>query len=93
MNEPTYWVYILHCQGNRYYTGFTNNLEKRYQAHVSGMARCKFTRSFKPLFIAQCWEISGNKSLALKMERYIKSLSRLEKEKLISSPELLRDKM
>lgn len=52
MTESPYWVYMLLCENNTYYTGYTNNLEKRYQSHVGGNGGCKYTRSFKPLKIA-----------------------------------------
>lgn len=87
MSQSKYWVYILKCEGNRYYTGYTNNLEKRYKAHVDGTSKCKFTRSFKPISIAQSWEIL-EKSQALKLERQIKKLSKNEKERLIANPNL-----
>lgn len=86
MNDKEYWVYILHCKNDTYYTGYTHDLEKRYQSHVNGTGKCKYTRSFKPLGIAQCWKINGDKSLAMQIERYIKKLSRLEKEKIIAQP-------
>ena len=90
MNEqPYYWIYILRCINNTYYTGYTNDLQKRYQSHVDGTGKCKFTRSFKPLEIAQCWKIVGNKALAMKIERYIKTFSHAEKEKIILQPSLL----
>lgn len=89
MNLPYYWVYILLCDNNSYYTGYTPDLEKRYQSHLDGSGKCKYTRSFKPLRIAQSWKIEGDKALAMKIERYIKKLSRAEKEKLIASPEKL----
>ena len=89
MNESSYWVYILQCEGDKYYTGYTNNLKKRYESHLNGTARCKFTRSFKPICIAQSWQIKGTKSDALKIERHIKQLSRKEKERLINTPDLL----
>ena len=88
MNDQCYWVYILYCQNNSYYTGYTNNLPKRYQAHQKGTAS-KYTRSFKPLRIAQSWKINGDKSLAMKIERAIKKLPRAEKEKLIARPSTL----
>lgn len=87
--QTQYWVYILLCDNNSYYTGYTNNLEKRYQAHVKGTGKCKYTRSFKPIRIAQWWEIKGDKSVAMKLERYIKKLSRKEKEEIIAQPSLL----
>ena len=88
MSEKSYWVYILHCDNQSYYTGYTDNLEKRFHAHISGKAS-KYTRSFKPLAIAQSWEIKGDKSLAMKFERQIKKLSKNEKENLIRNPEYL----
>lgn len=81
-----FWVYILHCANDSYYTGYTNNLLKRYADHLNGTGRCKYTRSFKPIRIAQCWQIQESKSLAMTLEKYIKSLSRSEKEWLIANP-------
>lgn len=89
MNTVCFWVYILRCENNRYYTGYTNDLDKRYQSHVDGTGKCKFTRSFKPVEIAQSWKIEGNKALAMKVERYIKTLSHQEKEKIIQNPAML----
>ncbi|MDP3706281.1 MAG: GIY-YIG nuclease family protein [Legionellaceae bacterium] len=87
--EPVYWVYILHCENNTYYTGYTIDLQKRYQSHVDGSGKCKYTRSFKPTHIAQCWQIKGDKALAMQVERYIKTLSRAEKERIIACPTAL----
>ena len=90
MKNSNYWVYILLCENNTYYTGYTNDLLKRYQSHLNTKGKCKYTRSFKPLCIAQCWKISS-KSLAMKIEQSIKKLSRAEKEKIIARPSLLSD--
>lgn len=88
MDVPCYWVYILLCENNSYYTGSTNNLEKRYKSHLDGTGKCKYTRSFKPVKIVQSWEIPEGKAAAMKVERYIKRLSRSEKEKIIAEPSL-----
>lgn len=88
MDNKRYWVYMLLCANNTYYTGYTNHLEQRYQSHVEGTGGCKYTRSFRPLKIAQSWEIIG-KSEAMKIERQIKKLTREEKEKLIQCPAML----
>ncbi|WP_083191058.1 GIY-YIG nuclease family protein [Legionella jamestowniensis] len=64
----------------------TNNLEKRFKPHVDGSSKCKYTRSFKPIKISQTWEVSEGKAKALKIERYIKQLSRVEKEIIIAEP-------
>jgi putative endonuclease len=85
MSEKIYWVYILRCSNQSYYTGYTDNLEKRFQDHLTGKGS-KYTRSFKPLSIAQSWEIKGDKTKAMRIERYIKTLSKVQKEELVQNP-------
>ena len=80
---------MLLCENGNYYTGYTDDLNKRYQAHVDGSSRCKYTRSFKPVHIAQSWKIPGDKVLALKIERHIKSLTRVDKERIILEPHII----
>lgn len=87
MKNKNFYVYILLCKNNSYYTGYTNDLEKRYHSHLNGTAS-KYTRSFPPIKIAQHWEFN-NKSTAMRIERYIKKLPRKQKEQLIISPALL----
>jgi putative endonuclease len=88
MSSKLYWVYILLCSNDTYYTGYTTDLDKRYAAHLNGTAS-KYTRSFKPVKIIQSWEIAGDKSLAMRIEKNIKQLSRVEKDKIIANPSLL----
>ena len=90
MKNQDFWVYILLCENNRLYTGYTNNLQKRYLSHLNGTGRCKFTRSFKPLAMARCWLIEGDKATAMAAERFIKQLSRQQKNTLIRSPSRLK---
>ena len=89
MDSQDYWVYILLCENNTLYTGYTTDLAKRYESHLTTRGKCKYTRSFKPLKIAQSWKIQGNKALAMRVERHIKTLSRLQKEQLIAYPSTL----
>lgn len=89
MHHKNYWVYILLCSNQSFYTGYTDNLERRYQSHLDGSGRCKYTRSFKPLKIAQSWLIQGDKVLAMRLEREIKKRSRQAKLELIANPEQL----
>lgn len=63
-------------------------MNKRYQAHCNGTGS-KYTRSFKPAGIAQCWAVDGDKAAAMRLERAIKKLSRAEKEALIANPSAL----
>lgn len=80
---------MLHCDNDTYYTGYTTDLERRYQEHVKGSQKAKYTRSFKPLCLARAWHICGSKSVALKIEKWIKKKSKKEKKELIQFPERL----
>lgn len=84
-----YYVYLLHCQNNSLYTGYTSDLSRRFCEHVQGTVKSKYTRSFKPLSIAQSWKINADKSIAMKIERFIKALSKQQKLAIINSPNLL----
>jgi len=88
--DTTFYVYILECSNNAYYTGYTNDLNRRYRAHIDGSAKCKYTNSFKPLRIVQSWAIQGSKSNAMKVEAYVKKLSKKEKERLILNPQKIK---
>lgn len=88
-----YWVYILHCENGSYYTGYTTDLVRRYHEHLQGTEKCKYTRSFKPVEVAQCWQICGSKAMAMKIERLIKKMSKQEKQQLILNPERLLIKL
>lgn len=89
VTDGYFWVYILRCENNSFYTGYTDDLQKRYQSHLDGTGKCKYTRSFKPLEIAQSWQIIGEKANAMRVERAIKKLTRKQKEELIHHPEQL----
>ncbi len=87
MNK-SYWIYILLCKNGAYYTGYTTDLKRRFEEHLIGTDKSKYTRSFKPIKIAQSWQVN-DASIAKRLESYIKKLSKREKERLILSPELL----
>jgi putative endonuclease len=85
----TFWIYILKCENGAYYTGYTRNIARRYRQHVDGTAGVKFTRSFKPVAIAQCWLLTGEMGAALSVEAAIKKFSRKRKLELIARPDRL----
>lgn len=89
MTPKYYWIYILRCNNGSFYTGYTTDLLRRYQEHLQGTGKCKYTRSFKPVEVAQCWPIDGDKTLAMKIERLIKKMSKQEKQRLVLEPEKL----
>jgi putative endonuclease len=88
MKEKTFWVYILLCINGSYYTGYTDDVQRRFEKHVQGTSHCKYTRSFKPVKILQSWPFPS-KTEALRAEKWIKSLPKNQKERLIASPTLI----
>lgn len=70
-------VYILHCADDTLYTGITNDLAGRLQAHTSGKG-AKYTRGRGPYEVHHT-EHYATKSEALKRERAIKRMSRQQK--------------
>jgi len=74
-------VYILRCADNSLYVGATNNINKRFSAHLTGKGS-KFTRSRKAVEIIYTEEFN-DKCDALKRERQIKGFSRQKKLNLI----------
>jgi len=78
-----HFVYLLKCNDNTLYCGYTNNLEKRILTHNNGKAS-KYTRGRLPVKLVYVEEHS-TKSSALKKEYKIKQLSKYAKEKLVKT--------
>lgn len=79
-----YFVYILQCQNDALYIGYTNNLLRRYREHCLGSVKCKFTRSFPPKEMVAMWAFDSGRE-ARQYEAKLKRLSRSEKLALIES--------
>ena len=77
------YVYIVRCHDQTLYTGWTNHLKKRIEAHNTGKG-AKYTKARRPVELVY-FETFERKSDALKREYQIKQLKRAEKEKLILS--------
>jgi putative endonuclease len=84
--DSIYYIYIMKCAGDRLYTGYTSDPEKRFKEHKSGKGGAKFTRGFTPVSIEGLWEITGTKGDAMKIEAFIKSLKKADKIQLIEKP-------
>lgn len=76
-----YFIYIVKCKDETYYTGYTTNIEKRIKAHNEGKG-AKYTRSRLPVKLVY-WEQYEEKTQALKREYAIKQLTRKQKQQLI----------
>lgn len=77
-----WFIYILLCFDNSFYTGSTNDVEKRLRDHLAGKG-AKYTKSHKPVKILYQEEFD-TKSEALKREAEIKKLSKEQKKKLVN---------
>jgi putative endonuclease len=86
IRKGKYWVYIVRCKNGTYYTGYTNNLEKRIALHNSGNG-AKYLRGKLPVTLVYAQEYCYYKS-ALNREKKIKTLNRQQKEGLVSSYEI-----
>ena len=73
---------MLKCIDGTLYTGWTNDLEKRVEAHNSGKG-AKYTKARRPVELAY-YEEFETKEQAMKREYAIKQLGRKEKQKLIA---------
>ena len=83
VQQQNNYVYIVRCSDQTLYTGWTNHLEKRIEAHNAGKG-AKYTKARRPVELVY-FETFEHKSVALKREYQIKQLKRFEKEKLILS--------
>lgn len=78
-----HFVYILRCNDNSLYTGYTNNLYERLKTHNSGKG-AKYTRARLPVNLVYYKRVDS-KSWALKLEARIKKLTKKEKEALVKA--------
>ncbi len=80
--KPRWWVYILRCADDTFYTGITTNPERRLEQHNAGTAS-RYTRSRRPVVMIYRQPAPGH-GPALRREAAIKKLARGEKEKLLA---------
>lgn len=81
MGEHNY-TYILECSDGTFYTGWTNDLEKRVKAHNEGKG-AKYTKTRRPVTLVY-QELFSTKEEAMKREYEIKHWTRKKKEMLIA---------
>ena len=74
MND-NWCVYMLRCSDETLYTGVTNNIEKRVDAHNSGPTGAKYTKALRPVTLVY-QEGPLTRSDALKREAVLRKLPR-----------------
>lgn len=77
------YTYILECKDGTYYTGWTNNLEKRLKDHNDGKG-AKYTKARRPVVLIY-HEMFETKEEAMRREYAIKHMTRKEKEELMKN--------
>lgn len=77
-----YYAYMVVCSDSTLYTGYTDDLVRRMQAHNSGKG-AKYTRSRRPVKLVY-WEKFATKRQAMQREYAIKQWPRRQKLRLLS---------
>ena len=78
-----YYVYILKCSDNSYYTGITNSIDRRLNEHTYGLNKECYTFNKRPLELAFCTEFN-DMNQAIAFEKQVKGWSRKKKEAIIN---------
>ena len=81
--KSNWFVYIVCCADNTFYTGITTNLEKRILTHNQGVG-AKYTKMRLPVKLIYS-ESQTNRSSASIREAEIKKLTKKQKEILIKT--------
>ncbi len=78
---PSWQVYVLECDNGSFYTGVTNNLEKRLKAHREGRG-AKYTRMHPPQKVLMTLP-AHDRAEAQQIETWFKGKSRPSKMRFI----------
>ena len=78
-----YYVYIVCCVDNSFYTGVTNNLRRRMWEHNTGYVKGCYTFKRRPV-VLMYYEHFYNVDNAIAWEKQLKGWSRKKKEALIA---------
>jgi len=83
---PDWYLYIVRCRDGTLYTGISTDVDRRLAEHLrGGDAGSKYLKGRAPLTLLFKKRL-GSRSLALKVERRVKMLSREKKEQMIRDP-------
>ncbi len=77
-----YHVYILKCSDKSYYTGVTNDVERRLHEHQTGVNQTAYTHNRRPVeLVFSEYFLDINQAIAF--EKQVKGWSRKKKEAII----------
>ncbi len=83
MTMKLYYVYIVICADGLYYTGITNNVDRRVNEHNAGINPKAFTYGRRPVSLVYN-EIFNDILQAIAWEKQIKGWNRKKKEAIIA---------
>ena len=79
-----WYLYLIRCRDGTLYTGISTDVDRRFAQHQgAGNTASKYLKGRGPLSLV-FQENLGSKSMALKVERRVKRMSKARKEKLIA---------
>ncbi len=78
-----YYVYILYCSDDSYYTGITNDVDRRVNEHNEGLDKKAYTYKRRPATVVYR-EVFNEALQAIAWEKKIKGWSRSKKQALIN---------
>ena len=78
-----YYIYIVKCSDGSYYTGVTNNVQRRIGEHEAGIDSKCYTYKRRPIELVYT-EYFFDVRYAIDREKQIKRWSRKKKEALIA---------
>jgi putative endonuclease len=78
-----YYVYIVQCEDDSFYTGYSKDIESRMKHHKEGKG-ARYTKMHKPERLVYV-EIVDSRKVAMRRERQIKKLNHHRKLKLLKS--------
>jgi putative endonuclease len=78
-----YHVYILLCSDGSYYTGITNDIERRLTEHQSGLNMGSYTYKRRPVKLVFN-ELFPDVNQAIAFEKQVKGWRRAKKEAIIN---------
>lgn len=79
-----YFVYIVECSDKSYYTGITNDVDRRLDEHNSGIDEKRYTNKRRPVEL-KFFERFQDVLQAIEFEKQVKGWTRKKKEVLFRS--------
>ncbi|MBX7205758.1 MAG: GIY-YIG nuclease family protein [Bacteroidia bacterium] len=76
------YVYLVECTDGSFYTGVTNNIDRRLNEHNMGLNSGAYTFDKRPVVLKYCQAFTDY-NLAIKREKQIKGWSKQKKLALI----------